>query len=78
MTNCKYLPNNQQLVFSLEAKYSLPGVDNSFLGQFNNFIINGDYANAVRIVSMSPGALLRNTETINKFKGLPQLPCRTW
>ena len=23
---------------------------------------------------MSPGALLRNAETINKFKGLPQIP----
>jgi len=47
-------------------------VDNIFLGQFNNFIINGDYVNAARIASMSPGALLRNAETINKFKGLLQ------
>jgi clathrin heavy chain len=73
INNCKHLPNVQQLVFSLAAKYSLPGVDNIFLGQFNNFIINGDYVNAARIASMSPGALLRNAETINKFKGLPQL-----
>lgn len=74
MTNCKHLPNIQQLVFSLASKYSLPGVDNIFLGQFNNFIISGDYANAARIASMSPGTLLRNADTINKFKGLPQIP----
>lgn len=74
MTNCKHLPNIQQLVFSLASKYSLPGVDNIFLGQFNNFIISGDYANAAKIASMSPGTLLRNAETINKFKGLPQIP----
>ena len=74
MTNCKHLPNIQQLVFSLASKYSLPGVDNVFLGQFNNFIISGDYANAAKIASLSPGALLRNADTINKFKGLPQIP----
>ena len=74
INNCKHLPNLQQLVFSLASRYNFPGVDNIFLGQFNNFIINGDYANASKIASMSPGTLLRNAETINKFKGLPQMP----
>lgn len=74
INNCKHLPNLQQLVFSLASKYSLPGVDNLFLGQFNNCIVNGDYANAAKVASMSPGTLLRNADTINKFKGLPQIP----
>lgn len=74
MQNCKHLPNIQQLVFSLASKYSLPGVDNIFLGQFNNFIVSGDYANAAKIASMSPGNLLRNADTIQKFKQLPQVP----
>lgn len=74
MQNCKHLPNLQQLVFTLAGRYSLPGVDNIFLGQFNNFIINGDYQNAAKIASMSPGALLRNADTIAKFKSLPQVP----
>lgn len=74
MQNCKHLPNCQQLIFSLAGRYSLPGVDNIFLGQFNNFIINGDYQNAAKIASMSPGALLRNADTIAKFKSLPQVP----
>ena len=74
MQNCKHLPNIQQLVFSLASRYSLPGVDNIFIGQFNNFIVSGDYQNAAKIASMSPGTLLRNAETINKFKQLPQVP----
>jgi len=74
IANCKHIPNIQQLVFGLASRYSLPGVDNLFLGQFNNFIVNGDYANAAKIASMSPGTLLRNADTINKFKGLPQIP----
>lgn len=45
-----------------------------FVNQFNNFLISGDYGNAAKIASMSPGTLLRNNETIQKFKGLPQTP----
>ncbi len=74
INNCKHIAGIQQLVFTLAGRYNLPGVDNIFLGQFNNFIINGDYANAAKIASMSPGTLLRNSDTINKFKGLPQIP----
>ena len=74
MNNCKHIPNVQQLAFSLAGRYNLPGVDNMFLSQFNNYLVNGDYANAAKIASMSPGTLLRNQETINKFKGLPQAP----
>ena len=74
MQNCKHLPNLQQLVFSLASRYSLPGVDNIFISQFNNFIVGGNYQDAAKIASMSPGTLLRNQETINKFKQLPQVP----
>lgn len=74
MTNCKHINGIQQLVFTMAGRYSLPGVDNIFLGQFNNYIVSGDYSNAARIASMSPGALLRNADTINKFKSLPQQP----
>lgn len=74
INNCKHIPNNQQLAFSLAGRYNLPGVDNMFMSQFNNYLVNGDYANAAKIASMSPGTLLRNQETINKFKTLPQAP----
>ena len=74
MNNCKHIPNVQQLAFTIAGRYNLPGVDNMFVNQFNNFIVNGDYANAAKIASMSPGTLLRNQETIQKFKSLPQVP----
>jgi len=74
LTNCNHILNVQQLAFTIAGRYNLPGVDNIFMGQFNNYIINGDYANAAKIASMSPGALLRNENTIQKFKSLPQIP----
>jgi clathrin heavy chain len=74
MNNCKHIPNAQQLAFTIAGRYNLPGVDNMFLNQFNNYLVNGDYANAAKIASMSPGTLLRNSETIQKFKNLPQIP----
>ncbi len=60
MSACAHIPNIQQLAFSIAGRYNLPGLDNIFLGQFNNFIVNGDYQNAAKIASMSPGNLLRN------------------
>jgi len=74
LNSCGHIPNVQQLAFTIAGRYNLPGVDNIFLGQFNNFLINGDYQNAAKIASMSPGTLLRNEQTIQKFKSLPQMP----
>jgi hypothetical protein len=31
-------------------------------------MIEGDYAKAAQMAAIAPGTLLRNTETINKFK----------
>lgn len=74
MNNCKHIQNLQQIVVDLAGRYNLPGLENMFMSQFNNFLVSGDYANAAKIASMSPGTLLRNAETIQKFKGLPQTP----
>jgi len=74
LNNCKHIPNVQALAFTLAGRYNLPGVDNMFIHQFNNFLVQGDYGNAAKIASMSPGTLLRNQDTINKFKTLPQIP----
>lgn len=45
-----------------------------FLEQFNILLMKGDYAAAAKIASSSPGTLLRNQETINKYKSLNQMP----
>jgi len=39
-----------------------------FVDQFNRLLVAGDVLNAAKIASSAPGTLLRNTETIAKFK----------
>jgi clathrin heavy chain len=41
---------------------------------FNQKLASGDYAGAANVAKDAPGTLLRNSETINKFKSLPQMP----
>jgi clathrin heavy chain len=74
LLNCKHIPNIKQLAFAIAGRYKLPGVDNMFIEQFNTLLIGGDYAGAALIASQSPGSLIRNQETIQKFKSLPQMP----
>lgn len=37
-------------------------------------LASSDYASAARVAKDAPGTLLRNAETINKFKALPPAP----
>jgi clathrin heavy chain len=60
LNNCRHIANIQQLAYNLACRYNLSGVDGMFTHQFNNFLVQGDYANAAKIASMSPGTLLRN------------------
>ena len=68
------IPNSKNLAFEIAGRYKLPGLDNIFVEQFNMALLSGDYAGAARIAAKSPGALIRNQDTINKFKQLPQIP----
>lgn len=45
-----------------------------FQFMFNSKFAAGDYAGAAQAAMNAPGTLLRNTDTINKFKALPQNP----
>jgi clathrin heavy chain len=72
--NSNNIPNNKNLAFEIAGRYKLPGLDNIFVEQFNMALLSGDYAGAARIASKSPGNLIRNQDTINKFKQLPQVP----
>lgn len=74
LLNAKHIPNVKQLAFQIAGRYKLPGVDNMFIEQFNALLISGDYAGAAQIAAQSPGALIRNQETIQKFKNLPPMP----
>jgi len=72
MNNLKHIPDNVGLAFKLAQRFALQGADDLFVQQFNRLLASGDYAGAARVAGGAPGTLLRNQETINKFKNLPQ------
>jgi len=75
VTQCSYaIPDVSSVALKLAARYSLPGCDNLFVDLFNNMLISGNYQGAAKIASQAPGTLLRNPDTINKFKNLQSQP----
>ena len=67
-----HIPNNKELSFKLAQRFHLPGADDLFVMLFNQKLTTGDYAGAAIVARDAPGTLLRNQDTINKFKSLPQ------
>ena len=75
VTQCSYaIPDVSTVALKLAARYSLPGCDNLFVDLFNNMLVSGNYQGAAKIASQAPGTLLRNPDTINKFKNLQSQP----
>ncbi len=74
MTQCQYIPDNANLALRYAQRYRLPGCEPLLIDQFNRFIISQDYNGAARIAAGAPGTLLRNAETIARFKTLPAIP----
>lgn len=70
-SNPSIVADNVGLSFKLAQRFGLKGADDLFVQQFNRLIASGDYAGAAKVASTAPGDLLRNQETINKFKSLP-------
>jgi clathrin heavy chain len=66
-----HIPGNKELSFKLAQRFHLPGADDLFMLMFNQKLAASDYAGAAAIARDAPGTLLRNQETINKFKNLP-------
>lgn len=64
------------LILTLAGRYQLQStsVDNMFIEQFNRAFINGDYRGAALIAGQAPGELLRNNQTIEKFKSIQPQP----
>jgi len=67
-----HIPDNKNLSFKLAQRFHLSGADDLFMMMFNQKLAAGDYAGAATVARDAPGTLLRNQETINKFKNLPQ------
>lgn len=74
IANAAHIPNNKELSFRLAQRFGLSGADDMFLLMFNQKLAAADYAGAANVAKEAPGTLLRNVDTINKFKALPQQP----
>ncbi|KXJ91379.1 clathrin heavy chain [Microdochium bolleyi] len=67
-------PANTEIAVKMASRAGLPGADQLYQRQFEQMFNSGDYENAAKIAANSPRGFLRTTDTINKFKGLPQQP----
>jgi clathrin heavy chain len=65
---------DQDLALSLAGRLNLSGADDLYVSQFQACFAAGDIAGAARVASNSPGAVLRNSDTISKFQGMPAQP----
>ncbi|CAK75677.1 unnamed protein product (macronuclear) [Paramecium tetraurelia] len=74
INTCRHIPEVIQLGFRLASRYKLPGADNMFVDQFNKAILSGDALSAAKIAASAPGTVLRNPESIAKFKQMQQQP----
>ena len=72
--NAQHIPDQKNVAFKLASRFSLPGADEIFMQQFNMALASSDYAGAARVAKDAPGTLLRNADTISKFKALPPAP----
>ncbi|KAF5212039.1 Clathrin heavy chain 1 [Clavispora lusitaniae] len=60
------------LALSLASRGGFPGAENLFQQQFQNYLNQGDYANAAKVAASSEQ--LRTQETINKLKHITPQP----
>lgn len=71
---CTHIPNAGEVAMNLAIRNGLPGAEQYFVQRFNTFMMNGQHKEAAEVVANSPGNILRNKETIEKFKALPKQP----
>ena len=74
MNFCKNINGIMEIVTRMAGLYSLPGAENIFTQAFQNYMQQGNYAEAAKIASQTPGDTLRNINTINMFKQLQGNP----
>ena len=72
--NAQHIPDQKNVAFKLAARFSLPGADEVFMAQFQQCMLTNDIQGAARVARDAPGTLIRNNDTIQKFKALPAPP----
>lgn len=72
VSNSPHISNNSKVAEKLTLRAGLPGSESYYTEQFSRAFLAGDYEEATRVVIGSPGAVLRNKDTIDKFRNLPK------
>jgi clathrin heavy chain len=70
--NSPHIKNNTSVARKLGLKAGLPGSESFYLESFSRAFLAGQYDEAAKLVAKSPAAILRNRDTIDKFKALPK------
>ena len=65
-------PANTGLAVKLASRGGLPGADDLYKNQFEQFMAQGNYQEAAKLAANSPRGFLRTAETINRFKNAGQ------
>ncbi len=73
-SQCPHLQDPVGIAFKLARFSALPGAEQLFTDLFNKYLAEGDYAKAAKTAAEAPTGMLRNEETINKFKAAPAIP----
>ena len=68
---------NYQLAIDLSARCGLPGAEDLFDRQFQQLFSQGNFQGAAKVAADSPGGVLRNMQTIQRFQALPASPGQT-
>ncbi|SGZ23972.1 BQ5605_C023g09673 [Microbotryum silenes-dioicae] len=63
--------NNTELAIRLASRANLPGADDLYTRQFAQLFQSGNYAEAAKVAANSPRGILRTSQTIEQFKGVP-------
>ena len=63
--------NNPSLALSISARLGLAGGEGLFVEQFERLMQSRNYDGAAKLAAKSPGATLRNMDTIKRFQSLP-------
>ncbi|CAK7563496.1 MAG: Clathrin heavy chain [Sporothrix epigloea] len=67
-------PANTDLAIKIASRGDLPGAEPLYARKFDQLFQSGNFVEAARVAANSPQGFLRTSETIEKFKRLPQQP----
>lgn len=62
---------NNRLAMHLAHRLNLGGADELYVAQFNELLAAGNVEGAAKLAAHSPGTVLRNQSTIERFKAMP-------